>query len=625
MDRFFAAAHPFPFRLLLLDTPFLMSDTDLSAFPAANPALAKALIARGYTQLTPVQEAVLVNDAQSRDLLVSAQTGSGKTVAYGLAFAPSLLGGEVTLPRAKNPMALIVAPTRELAMQVHAELSWLYAPTGARIASCIGGMDGQREGRALEAGCHIVVGTPGRLCDHLRRGRLNLTELRVVVLDEADEMLDLGFRDELEQLLEATPEWRRTLMFSATIAKDIMQLAKSFQKDALRIDTLVRNQQHADIDYRAVRVAPRETEHAIVNILRFVDASTALVFCATRDGVRHLHSSLMERGFTVVALSGELTQNERSRAVQSMRDGQARVCVATDVAARGLDLPDLGLVIHADLPTNKQTLLHRSGRTGRAGRKGVCVVVVPSNRERAAGTLFAAANINASWGSAPSADDILALDGERLLQDPLLNEEASPLDIKMAKILLQGRPAEDIAAALVRLYRARLPAPEEIMQPSAGPARAAPGARAVPAAPRGPKVPMVWFAMSVGRNAKADPKWLLPMICRLGGVEKRDVGSIRILDRETRFEITSTIAEEFLAHLPPPGTDEVKVWRSEPPAERADHGAPAGTGVKKFEKAPRKFDKAPKPFEAGPAKPYDPDRAGPKPRTKKIFRKGPPK
>ena len=313
------------------------------SFPAANPALARALTERGYTELTPVQTAVLEAQAEARDLLVSAQTGSGKTVAYGLAFAPTLLGGETVLPRAGAPLALIIAPTRELAMQVERELAWLYSYTGARVASCIGGMDGQREARALSAGAHIVVGTPGRLCDHLRRGRLNLTELRVLVLDEADEMLDLGFRDELDQILAATPEWRRTLLFSATIAKEITALARQYQNDALRIDTLVRNQAHADIEYRAVRAVPREIEHAVVNVLRYVESPTALVFCATREHVRHLHASLMERGFTSVALSGELTQNERTRA-PAVHAGRARraCCVATDVAARGLDLPDLG-------------------------------------------------------------------------------------------------------------------------------------------------------------------------------------------------------------------------------------------------------------------------------------------
>ncbi len=465
-------------------------------------------------------------------------------------------------------------------MQVHRELTWLYAQTDARILSCIGGMDGQREGRALEAGCHIVVGTPGRLCDHLARGRLRLGDLAVVVLDEADEMLDLGFRDELDTLLNATPQSRRTLLFSATIAKEIIGLARKYQQDALRIDTLVRNQPHADIEYRAVRTPPREIEHAVVNVLRYFEAPTALVFCATREGVRHLHASLQERGFTSVALSGELTQNERTRALQAMRDGQARVCVATDVAARGLDLPDLGLVIHADMPNNKQTLLHRSGRTGRAGRKGTCVVIVPANRARAAETLISSAGVSAQWSGAPLAEEIRARDGARLLGDPVLTEEMTEEDLTLARTLLDGRSAEDIAAALVRMYRARLPAPEEItdLAPLPG-TRREPAPRDTSMRPEKANIasgPMVWFSLNVGRAKKADPKWLLPLICRMGGVEKRDVGAIRIQDNETRFEITQGMADDFANNIPDDAEDNVKIVRSEAPASapRRDPSAP---------------------------------------------------
>jgi len=532
--------------------------------PSHHPALARALSERGYTDLTPVQAAVLQPGAEARDLLVSAQTGSGKTVAYGLAFASSLLGGEARFGPAGAPLALVIAPTRELAMQVHRELGWLYAFTGARIVACIGGMDAQREARALEAGCHIVVGTPGRLCDHLARGRLRLNELAVLVLDEADEMLDLGFREELDTLLDATPAWRRTLLFSATIAKEILGLAKAYQTDALRIDTLVRNQPHADIEYRAIRTPPREIEHAVVNVLRFYESPTALVFCATREGVRHLHAALLERGFTSVALSGELSQNERTRALQAMRDGQARVCVATDVAARGLDLPDLGLVIHADLPTSKQTLLHRSGRTGRAGRKGISLLVVPANRLRAAEGLIQAAGVAAAWGDPPLAEDVFRRDGERLLADPCFTEETTPEDAALGRALLQGRSAEDVAAALVRLYRARLPAPEEIapLPASPGPRRAA----AKPAHESGAAT--VWFSLNVGRAQKADPKWLVPLICRLGGVEKREIGAIRIFDNTTRFEIVRDSAEAFAARLPK-DDPEVRIARAEAPSAGA--------------------------------------------------------
>lgn len=578
-------------------------------FPSTHPALQRALAARGYETPTPVQAAVLQPEAEGRDLLVSAQTGSGKTVAYGLAFAPTLMEGAETLPPPGAPLALVVAPTRELAMQVQRELTWLYGQAEARIASCIGGMDGRREGYALQAGAHIVVGTPGRLCDHLRRGRLNLTSLRVLVLDEADEMLDLGFREELEALLAAAPETRRTLLFSATIAKDIAALARQYQRDALRIDTLVRNQPHADIEYRALRVAPGDAEHAVVNVLRYHDGGTAMVFCATRDGVRHLQSSLMERGFTSVALSGELSQEDRTRALQSLRDGRARVCVATDVAARGLDLPDLGLVVHADLPTDRANLLHRSGRTGRAGRKGLCVLIVPLSRQRRAEQLLSQAGITATWDVPPGPDEIRARDAERLLVDPVLTETPSPDDLVLARTLLAGRSAEDIAAALVQMYRARLPAPEDLAP--VGPA--APGERGgfgrgardprgralrgegrepregrpfrEPRAPRDPDAPpaparergpMAWFRMNIGRRSKADPKWLVPLICRVGQVTRQEIGAIRIFDAETKFEIRQDAAAAFLDAVQADQSGEVAITEATPPGRRRDDAAPHG-------------------------------------------------
>jgi ATP-dependent RNA helicase DeaD len=538
-------------------------------FPIKNPALAGALTARGYTDPTAVQLAVLQPEAEDRDLLVSAQTGSGKTVAYGLALASTILGDAERLPATVLPLVLVIAPTRELALQVHAELTWLYEPAGGRIVSCVGGMDARREQRALTAGCHMVVGTPGRLQDHINRGHLKLDECEVVVLDEADEMLDLGFKDELEFILAATPETRRTLLFSATIAKEIAALARQYQQNALRIDTVARNQPHADIEYRAIRVGGHEIENGLVNLLRLHD-SRALVFCATRDSVRHLHASLLARGFNAVALSGELSQNERNAALNALRDGRAQVCIATDVAARGLDLPDLDLVIHADLPTNKATMLHRSGRTGRAGRKGLCLLLVPSSKRRRAELLLNSANIEAIWEDPPTGEKIRARDQERLLEDPLLTQAPAEDELILAQALLQRQNPEAIAAALIRLYRARLPepaqitiqaTPREVFAPH--PARAA--RENIPFERRTDGAPMSWFRAGVGRKNNADPKWLIPLICRLGGITKQDIGAIRIFDRETKFEISQDAANRFTASIATAGTDEIALQPTTPP------------------------------------------------------------
>jgi ATP-dependent RNA helicase DeaD len=546
-------------------------------FPFAHPSLLKALADRGYAEPTPVQAAVLRDGAVGRDLLVSAQTGSGKTVAFGLAIAPALLGDAPRFAAAEAPVALVVAPTRELALQVERELAWLYAQTGARLIACVGGMDIRREQRALAQGAHIVVGTPGRLRDHLERGNLDISALKAVVLDEADEMLDLGFREDLEFILDATPPERRTLLFSATIPKEIGGLAKRYQKDALRVATTSEREPHRDIEYRALRIAPNEREHAIVNLLRFFEAPGAIVFCSTRENVRHLHASLVERGFSAVALSGELTQNERTHALQALRDGRARVCVATDVAARGLDLPDLGLVVHADLPNDREALLHRSGRTGRAGRKGVSVLIVPYTRRRRAEQLLTAANLRAAWAPPPSADAIRAKDQERLLRELPPAAELPADELLAAKALLASRDAEAIAAALIRRHRAELPEPEELFEH----APEAPSPRQRERAPQ-QEGDAVWFRMNVGRARNADPRWLIPLICRRGHVTKREIGTIRISERETRFEIASHAADRFATAAGRPDQEDASVRieplrteRPAPPARRQPRTAVA--------------------------------------------------
>ncbi|HEY0330900.1 MAG TPA: DEAD/DEAH box helicase [Rhodopseudomonas sp.] len=563
----------------------------------------RALSERGYDDLTPVQKQVLAREVAGRDLLVSAQTGSGKTVAYGLALGETLLDAAGSLGQAAKPLALVVAPTRELALQVERELVWLYAKAQGRIVACVGGMDPRAERRRLELGAHIVVGTPGRLRDHIERGALDVSELKAVVLDEADEMLDLGFREELEFILETTPVGRRTLLFSATLPEAIVQIARRFQRDAARVEAAAHAGGHADIEHRAVRVHPREIGNVVVNLLRQADAPAAIVFCATREAVRRLHATLSERGFDAVLISGELGQAERNRALQALRDGRARVCVATDVAARGIDLPNLGLVIHADLPHDAEILQHRSGRTGRAGRKGVSVLLVPASRRRKAETMMVEAGVVPVWSGPPTADEIRALDQQRLLGDPALTEPATDEDLSLARILMAMSSQEQIAVALARLHRARLPAAEEVADPGDRSTsfrdRPEPGHRAgtstaEPAERRGPFGASVWFRLAVGRKQNADPKWLLPMICRRGGITRKEIGAIRIFDVESKVEIAADVAEGFAASA-------LRAEKGDVVISRLD----VGGGEERRAPAPRARPPYAKPAYAAPAQPRE--------------------
>src|SRR4051794_17736104 len=391
----------------------------------------------------------------------------------------------------------------------------------------------------------------------------------------------LVFRENMNSTPKPTRKPRRTLLFSATLPRGIVALAKTYQQEAFRVEVEGDEGGHADIEYRAIRIAAADVEHAVVNTLRFFESPGALVFCNTRNAVRHLQATLSERGFSVDALSGELTQNERTQALQSLREGRARVCVATDVAARGIDLPNLDLVIHADLPNDAEVMQHRSGRTGRAGRKGVSVLLVPPARRRRAELLLNLAGIDAIWGTAPTADEIRKLDQERMLKDALFAEETTPEDLMLAQALLAERSAEDIAAALARLYRARLPSPEDIIDPGEHRSRGREdrGRERDSRTPRGdargedrntgprskPRKPSarhvmgeggIWFRASIGSRKNAEARWLLPMICRRGGIDKSDIGAIKVMDTTTEFEISARAAESFAVKIRRPDKED---------------------------------------------------------------------
>ncbi|MBT6267554.1 MAG: DEAD/DEAH box helicase [Tateyamaria sp.] len=501
--------------------------------------LQTALTARGFTELTPVQTAVTNTALVDSDMLVSAQTGSGKTVGFGLALGPTLLGNRDRFAAASAPLALIIAPTRELAIQVKRELAWLYAETGVVMASCVGGMDMRDERRALTRGAHIVVATPGRLRDHIMRGSIDLSTIRGVVLDEADEMLDLGFREDLEFILGKCPEERRTLMFSATVPAQIARLAKTYQKNAVRLAVESGGSQHADITYQAMFVANHDAENAIINLLRFHEAPNAIVFCNTRAMVNRVTTRLSNRGFLVVALSGELTQSERTNALQAMRDGRARVCVATDVAARGIDLPNLELVINAELPSNHETLLHRSGRTGRAGRKGISALIITSKVRSKAIRILKSAKLDAEWIEAPSADAIRAQDEVRLLADPMWTDAVTEGEVDIIASLTNKFDATQLAAAILRTYNLRHSAPEHLSAVTSEKTHKE----------RAPFGPSVWFSINGGRNQGVEVRRLLPIVCNAGNITKDDIGAIRIQDDITYIEIQESTAKGFISAL----------------------------------------------------------------------------
>ncbi|RUY64540.1 DEAD/DEAH box helicase, partial [Mesorhizobium sp. M7A.F.Ca.CA.001.13.1.1] len=499
------------------------------------------------------------------------------------------------------------------------------------------------ERRVLERGAPIVVGTPGRLRDHITRRSLDMSALKAVVLDEADEMLDLGFREDLEFILDAAPAERRTLMFSATVPRSIATLAQGYQRDAVRISAAGEEKQHLDIEYRALSVAQPDRENAIINVLRYYEAKNALVFCNTRAAVNHLTARFNNRNFSVVALSGELSQNERSHALQAMRDGRAKVCIATDVAARGIDLPNLELVIHADLPTNPETLLHRSGRTGRAGRKGVSALIVPNSARKRTERLLQNAGLKATWASPPSADDVMRRDDERILADPAFDEPVKEDERSFIDALLARHGAEQVAAAFVRQCRASRSAPEDLMEIAPfTPSRERPAGEGFARRDEAPSRrddfgDSVWFSLSIGRRQNAEPRWLIPMLCRTGSISKREIGAIKMQPEETYVQIAADWADRFLAAIGPDrklqGNILVKRLDGTPDLSRAGYQPPSPDKKPHRGKAPfdpnapkRKFEKrAPAAADQRPAAPHDAKPWAKKPGKPKFDTTGAPK
>jgi ATP-dependent RNA helicase DeaD len=566
-----------------------------------HSALASTLAARGYDTPTPVQAAVLEPALAGRDLLVSSQTGSGKTVAFGTLIAQTLFDpapAEGRPPERKAPRALVVAPTRELAGQVQRELQWLFAGTDSRLAAFTGGTPVGADLGRLRRGVDLLVGTPGRLVDLHKRAALDLSALEVLVLDEADEMLDLGFKEDLEYLLTRSPAERRTLLFSATLPREIAKLASTYQRDPARVDPRPGGEAsvHTDIRYVAHLLRPSDRLAAVVNVLLAAGDSKAIVFCRTRDGVGALHQKLVEHGLSATAMSGDRAQGERNRSLEALRTGGARVLVATNVAARGLDLPDVDLIVHADLPDNAEALTHRSGRTGRAGKKGVSVVMADLRERPKAERLLSAARVKTPWTAPPTPEHVRRQLEDRFMAGLLdearaaeaardeaapagdsppgadrLNREDQPgtledrlrasLPERVLISVLLGRELSRLPRALplTPVDLARRPGREGAF-PFEGPAH--------DGKPRPFMQNPVIFRVNLGAEAKAEPTWLLPLICRRGGVTRREVGAIRIGPRSSTFEIAAEAAISYAraAREPDPRAPHVMIEPVNPEA-----------------------------------------------------------
>jgi len=545
-----------------------------------GPALGAAISAKGFTELTTVQKAVLDPALAGRDLRVTSQTGSGKTVAIGLVIRE--LAGQPSNAKDKlaHPRALVIVPTRELAKQVVQELTWLYAPLNVKVASVTGGAVYRDEHRALAAGPSVVVGTPGRMLDHLNRGSIDPSEVAAVCLDEADRMLDLGFREELEAILGKTPKERQTHLISATFPREVETLANSVQRNPARVEGTRLGVANVDIDHVMHVLEPRQRLDAVINLLLASPEAQTLIFARTRADVGDVAERLAENGFAVTALSGEMDQRERDRALTSFRRADHRVLVATDVAARGIDVQDITLVIHLDPPTDADSYTHRSGRTGRAGRKGRSVLLVSPSAVGKTTMLLKRVKVVARTEQVPSAEQIRA-NADQKFFDILTREDEADAEVSERQKALAERLAarEDSARTISRLLamsRFSGPTePREIRRTDRGPvSKASPRERDQRGpAPRGPNrdrpeyptreraeparasTPYrgaqrdggdwVSFRITWGGEDGADARKLLAMACRWGEIRGSDVGAIEIERDYSRLSVKASVAATF--------------------------------------------------------------------------------
>lgn len=414
--------------------------TELLSLDQAPAGLGAALRNAGFEHFTAIQKAILDPNLAGRDLRVSSQTGSGKTVALGLLLAPKVATA-AAVPRPKKlrkpapakPVALLVAPTRELAGQLGRELRWLYAPLGARVLVVTGGTSVMQERADLSNLPHVIIGTPGRLLDHLRAGAMHLDQLETIALDEADEMLDMNFEEELDGILGYAPEERRTHMVSATFPRAVVRLADRLQRDPVSVQGTALGQANTDIEHQVMHVRQADRFDAALNVLLRFPEDKTLLFVRTRTETGRLADELLAAGLAARALNGEMTQRERTAAFTQFRNGTIRYLVATDVAARGLDVQDIGRVIQVDLPDNADVFTHRAGRTGRAGRRGTNLLFASARAEARVRNTLRSAGVRARLIPIPTPEEIFAAADERM-GDSFLSE-------------LEGQPEEGLARA----------------------------------------------------------------------------------------------------------------------------------------------------------------------------------
>jgi ATP-dependent RNA helicase DeaD len=517
----------------------------------------------GYQYPSPIQAQSIAPLVEGRDLLGQAATGTGKTAAFALPLLQRLAEQRPEQARGDAPFGLVLAPTRELALQVAEAVTRYGRGLGTRVVTVYGGAPVGPQWRALQQGVDVVVATPGRAIDLLNRGALRLDELETVVLDEADEMLDMGFVEDIETLLDATPDTRQAVLFSATMPRRIETLAQKY----LREPVTVRIRREAVPEGEAPKVrqtaylVPRShTTAALGRVLEAERPTAAIVFCRTRLDVDAVTETLTARGLRAEALHGGMDQEHRTRVVERLRSGRTELLVATDVAARGLDIDLLTHVVNHDVPQSSEAYVHRIGRVGRAGREGVAITLVPPSKVHAMRAVERLTGQPIEFAPVPTAADLRAARLERTavalrerMVGDLLDEESGDGVREMLAGLTGEFDPVDVAAAAVRLLQAATGAPDDaedvpVVTPRAG-ERREPRGRGGAAGTRPPKAGTTRLFVNAGRSSGVRPQDIVGALANESSLSGRDIGAIQIHERHALVEIPEHAADDVLRSL----------------------------------------------------------------------------
>ena len=519
-------------RLELVRKEFRMELTKFDELEL-NPSILRAIEEMGFEQMSPIQASAIPAVLQGKDIVGQAQTGTGKTAAFGIPLLQKINTKE------RHLQAIVLCPTRELAIQVAEEIRKLANfMHGIKILPVYGGQEISKQIRSLKSGVQIIIGTPGRVMDHMRRKTIKFDQVNTIILDEADEMLNMGFREDIETILGQIPEERQTILFSATMPQPILEIARTYQKDAQIIRVVKKELTVPKIEQYYYEVSQRNKEDVLARLLDMYNPKLCLVFCNTKKQVDELTSALQGRGYFAEGLHGDLKQQQRDRVMHSFRNGKTEILVATDVAARGIDVDDVEAVFNYDVPQDDEYYVHRIGRTGRAGREGRAFTLVVGRELYKLKDIMRYCKTKIKAQPIPSINDVTAVKAEKILDKVtsiIQNEDLSKmLNLIEERVNEEDFTSLDIAAAFLKMMMGDESGKtdDDRMSEDFGDTGAEAG--------------MVRLFVNLGKNQKVRPGDILGAIAGETGMPGKLIGSIDMYDKYTFVEVPREYASDVI-------------------------------------------------------------------------------